>query len=78
MAIIRTTAHIQSGDHLKATLNGEMLIVDIGDGLRVFCNREHNQALFDDMVEIFTPIIFVYKPHGEALTKENNNDTDTE
>ena len=70
MAHIRTTAHIQSGDHLKATLNGDTLIVDIGDDLRVFCNKEHNPAIFEDMVEIFRPIV--------TLTEEKANDQEAE
>jgi hypothetical protein len=73
---VRTTIHLQSTDYLKATLNGEdqnRLIIHIGDGLEdlvLFCHRQDNEALFDDLVEFARPFI--------ALEEEKEDDPTTE
>ena len=61
----RTLVHLQDTDFITADLN------EAQDGVvQIFCLRPNNEELFDDLVELFRPII--------SLKKERDNDPETE
>tara|TARA_R110002110_G_scaffold18012_11_gene76187 strand:- start:6320 stop:6553 length:234 start_codon:yes stop_codon:yes gene_type:complete len=71
----RTLVHLQDTDFITADLNEAQdgLSIEIGnsDGVvQIFCLRPNNEELFDDLVELFRPII--------SLKKERDNDPETE